>query len=128
MTKYVARQPIFDPGKKVYAYELLFRSGLENYFSQIDGDEATGRVIADSFLLFGIDALLGDGKAFINFTRTILLKEYAYILPKDIVVVELLENVAPDREVVEACRKLKAFGYVLALDDFVYDPRYQPLL
>ena len=49
MSKYLARQPIFDHEQKVYAYELLFRSSLDNYFGQTDGDEATTMVIADSF-------------------------------------------------------------------------------
>jgi c-di-GMP-related signal transduction protein len=28
---YVARQPIFDKNKNIYAYELLFRDGTANY-------------------------------------------------------------------------------------------------
>ena len=30
---FVARQPIFDDRQRVFAYELLFRSGPENYFT-----------------------------------------------------------------------------------------------
>jgi EAL and modified HD-GYP domain-containing signal transduction protein len=44
------------------------------------------------------------------------------------VVVEVLETVPPDREVVEACRRLKQAGYTIALDDFVDSPRWAPLL
>ena len=32
MEVFVARQPIFGRQQKVYAYELLFRSGLDNFF------------------------------------------------------------------------------------------------
>ena len=32
------------------------------------------------------------------------------------------------RSVIEACRKLKARGYQLALDDFVWEPKFEPLL
>ena len=128
MSKYLARQPIFDHEQKVYAYELLFRSSLDNYFGQTDGDEATTMVIADSFLLFGIESLTGGAKAFINFTKSTLIKEYALILPKDFIVIEVLENVEPDREVLAACKKLKKDGYKLALDDFIYAPKFKPLL
>ncbi|MEW6263176.1 MAG: HDOD domain-containing protein [Thermodesulfobacteriota bacterium] len=125
---FVARQPIFDRKQKVYAYELLFRSGLDNFFAHADGDEASSRVITDSFLLFGLEEVTGGAKAFINFTRGLLVKEYALSLPKRFAVVEILETVEPDSEVIEACRRLKANGYELALDDFVYAPSYKPLL
>jgi len=128
MDRFVARQPIFDESLKVWAYELLFRSSPENFFVETDGDEATSRVIANSFLLFGIDAIAEDGRAFINFTRNLLIKDYAIALPRERVVVEVLETVEPDEEVVAACRKLKKHGFVLALDDFVADSALEPLV
>jgi len=51
-----------------------------------------------------------------------------FFLPKDQVVVELLETVEPDPEVIQACQKLKRAGYLIAMDDFVYHDRYRPLL
>ncbi len=41
---------------------------------------------------------------------------------------ELLENIEPDAEVIEACQKLKKSGYLLALDDFEFRAEYEPLL
>ena len=42
----VARQPIFKRNKEFFAYELLFRSGLTNYFDPLqDGEEATSKVV-----------------------------------------------------------------------------------
>lgn len=114
----VARQPIFKAKGSVYAYELLFRSGAENVFPDVDGDQATSAVISDSFFSIGIDALTGGKKAFINFTREILLKEYALLLPRESVVVEILEDVTPDEEVLKAVRRLKGKGYTIALDDY----------
>lgn len=128
MEQFIARQPIFDSRMNVFGYELLFRNGVENCFSGIDGDQATSQVIATSAMLFGMENLLGDGKGFINFTRKSLLCDYASVLPKRQIVVEILENVEPDAEVMDACRRLKKQGYVLALDDFVYDARYDGLL
>ncbi|WDT78984.1 MAG: EAL domain-containing protein [Candidatus Manganitrophus sp.] len=42
--------------------------------------------------------------------------------------VEILETVEPDREVIAACRKLKQAGYLIALDDFIDEERYKPLV
>lgn len=128
METFIARQPIFDMNQKAYGYELLFRSGLDNAFRHTDPDQATSKVIADSFFLLGIQSLTGGKRAFINITRDILLNEFLFLVPKERIVVEILENVAPDGEVVMACEKLKRAGYLLALDDFVYHEQYRPLI
>jgi c-di-GMP-related signal transduction protein len=125
---FVARQPIFDRHRQVHAYELLFRSGLDNAFGAIDGDRASAKVIADSFLRFGIHRMTGGKRAFVNFTRDTLVKGYATLLPKETIVVEILETVEQDVEVFDACRDLKQRGYMIALDDFVCDDWSNPLV
>ena len=128
MDFFVARQAILDRQQRVYAYELLFRSGLENVYSATDGDHASSKVITDSIALIGLDTLAGGKKAFINFTRKLILDEIPTVLPKDTVVVEILEDVEPDREIIEACKKLKRAGCILALDDFVFRQDLKPLI
>jgi len=125
---FVARQPIFDRHRHVYAYELLFRSGLKNAFGGMDPDRASIKVIADGFIRFGLQRLTGGKRAFINFTRDTLVKGYATLLPKDSIVVEILEDVEQDHEVFDACRALKQRGYMIALDDVVCDDWDNPLL
>ncbi|KMY65846.1 hypothetical protein AAU61_19560 [Desulfocarbo indianensis] len=128
MEHLIARQAILDAKMRVHAYELLFRSNLENYYNFADGDLASARVASDSFSLFNLAELTGGTRGFINFTRKLLLGGYAEMLPRERVVVEVLESVEPDDEVVEACRRLKQKGYVLALDDFVQQPGYEELI
>lgn len=126
---FVARQPIFKRNKEVFAYELLFRSGLTNYFDPLqDGEEATSKVITNSFLLIGIATITEGKKAFINFSEEMLLQGYPSLFPKEIAVVEVLETVGATPEVVDACEKLVGAGYVLALDDFLYEDRFLPLI
>jgi c-di-GMP-related signal transduction protein len=115
---FVARQPIFDAQLKLFGYEMLFRASRENRFTSSDQEQASLSVIANSFFVFGIGTLAGEARAFINFTRETLLNEYAYALPRNCLVVEILEDVKPDAEVVAACSRLKERGYMLALDDF----------
>ncbi len=125
---FIARQPIFDTKGRVYAYELLFRSGLHNYFDCDDQDHAAASVIANSNLLFDLSEMTGSTKAFVNCTRRVLLEDLITTLPRQQAVVEVLEDVEPDEELIAACRRLKNKGYTLALDDFVYHQNYEPLL
>ncbi|MCX8117547.1 MAG: HDOD domain-containing protein [Desulfobacterota bacterium] len=128
MDTFIARQPIFDMKMRAYGYELLFRSGLENVFRHPDPNQASSKVISDTFFLHDLASLTRGRRAFINITRDLLLEELLFLIPKEKLVVEILENVPPDEEVVRACEKLKRAGYLLAMDDFVYDERYQPLI
>ncbi len=128
MNKFIARQPIFDTKKQVVAYELLFRSGPENFFSATDHDAASAQLIDDSLHVFGIDALIGNTRAFINLPRKVLLDDLISLIPPSRAVAEILETVAVDDEVLAAAKLLRKNGYTLALDDFVMHPSYEPLL
>lgn len=126
---FIARQPIFRRNGRVFGYELLFRSGLDNFFDEAqDGEEATSRVITNTFSLIGISKITEGKKAFINFTEDMLIKEYPSLFPPRITVAEVLENVKVTPAVIEACRNLVAKGYILALDDFVFTEKSLPLI
>ncbi len=119
---FIGRQAILDQKKNVYAYEILFRSGLKNAFDpNLDGNVATQSVMVNAMLDFGMNKLVSDKRAFINFTEQNLL-------PSETVVVEILENVQPTPEILETVRELKEAGYKIALDDFVLLPGYEPLI
>jgi hypothetical protein len=49
MNNFIARQPIFNKKQDVLGYEVLFRSGSENYFSDTGVDASA--VAMDNFLL-----------------------------------------------------------------------------
>ncbi|MGH9740851.1 MAG: EAL and HDOD domain-containing protein [Candidatus Acidiferrum sp.] len=124
--RFIARQPIFDQRLKVFAYELLFRGGPENVFQP--RKDASSSVIVDSTMLFDLQSLTGPAKAFINADQTALLQGAVKLLPADRIIVEILETVIPTAEVIVACSALRESGYILALDDFVDDPKWEPLL
>ena len=113
---------------RVHAYELLSRSGVDNFFAGGDADQAASRVIADSALLLDLDDLVSGKRAFVNVTREVVLNGWVEIFPRDSLVVELLETIEPDEELVEACRRLREQGYAIALDDFVYREDLEPLI
>ena len=128
MHVFVARQPIFDRNNDVIAYELLFRSGYENAYDNVDGNQATLTVIANSFYELDLKTVTNNKKAFINFTEKLIKEEIATILPCEHVVIEILETIEPTDEIIIACKKLKEKGFILALDDFVFDKKYNKLL
>lgn len=127
MERFLARQPIFDSQRAVYGYELLYRSGPENRFTGGEFDAAAASTL-DGLLLFGIERLVPGCRAFMNCTRDFLLRDFATMLPRDRVVIEILETVQVDDELIESCRRLKHAGYLLALDDFQDDPAWKPLV
>jgi EAL and modified HD-GYP domain-containing signal transduction protein len=128
MDVFVARQAILDRRKTVFAYELLFRSGQANAYDGTDSSSATAQVISNTLFSSGLEDLLGNKKAFVNFDRNMLLSGACAMLPKETLVIEVLETVEPDEEVVAACRKLRADGYTIALDDFIHSAKFEPLL
>ncbi len=82
----------------------------------------------DSSLLLGLENLCRGRKAFFNCTREVLIGGLYTILPQDLTVLEVLENISPDAEVIAACQRAKEIGYQLALDDFLPSPAWEPLV
>lgn len=125
---FVGRQPIFNRRQGVYAYELLFRSAQQNVANIVDGDKATSDVIINTFMEIGLENIVGNKLAFINLTRTFFVNETSVSLPKDRVVLELLEDIEADDDVVAGVKRLREQGYSIALDDFIYHKSLQPLV
>ena len=97
---FVGRQAIFDRKGKVTAYELLFRSGETNRAMIVDSDMATAQVLTNTFMELGVDTVVGDKRAFVNFSRGLLTSQDTSVLPPSRVCIEVLENVAADPELV----------------------------
>lgn len=115
---YAARQPILDANKNLYAYELLFRDSIDNVFPDIDGDEATSKMIEASKFNMGISGFTGSKPAFINFTLETLIQGYPEMLTNEEVVVEILETIKPGKKLLALCKDLHSKGYIIALDDY----------
>jgi len=116
---HVARQPILDRLDRVVGYELLYRETAAAHSCLTASDVAAVRVFTDALLTLGLDVLTGGLPAFFNVTKRLLTTCAAEVLPPPATVLELREDIVVDTEVVDACRRLHAAGYALALDDFV---------
>lgn len=124
----VARQPILDRKQELYAYELLFRPTASEQPAAVDGDAASARVLLTSLVEMGLEKVVGDRLAFINFTGALLQSDLIRLLPKERLVLEVLETVRVDATMLEAIRTLAAQGYRFALDDFVHRPELADLI
>jgi c-di-GMP-related signal transduction protein len=115
---FVARQPILDRASRLRGYELLYRrSAAANTSEGASRDVATAGVI-EAMYGAGFETLTGGHKAFLNISRQLLLEGIPSVLPMSRVVLELGTDIEADADVLAACRRLKADGYSLAIDDF----------
>lgn len=125
---FLPQQPILDRNQQLVAYELLFRNTAEGFAHITNNFLASAQVILNALSQFGLDQVLGDRRGFINVNAALLLDDTLELLPPQQIVLELLETIEPTPEIIARCRVLRERGFTLALDDFVYDARFEPLL
>jgi len=125
---YLARQPIYDRKLDIYAYELLYRAADEANAPDGLGDQATYTVLVNALTEIGLDELVGPHYAFVNLTRGFVVGDNPLPFSGNKIVVEVLEDIAADDEVVAGIKRLSAQGYVIALDDFIYDESLRQLV
>ena len=124
---FLARQAIFDMAVQLHAYEVLYRSTAENSFDGSDGCAASMATLDRVIHAIGLENLVDGQKVFLNLPGRLVLDEIHTILPPERLTVELLETAMPSEDLVAACKKLRAGGYQLALDD-VTSSALRPLL
>ncbi|HAS6505611.1 TPA: EAL domain-containing protein [Vibrio parahaemolyticus] len=128
-TTYVARQPIFNRKRQTLGYELLFRDGESNaYPAHIESNRATYRLIVENFLSLGTNPVIASSRCFINFPHQSLVRRLPRSLPKNKIVVEVLETCQPTDDLLDAIRELYREGYLIALDDFTLTPEWRRFL
>ncbi len=120
---FVGRQPILGPTLKTIGYEVLYRNCEIGQAIFTDESVATATVLLNTYLDIGLEHVVGSHLAFLNIPKQFLMENYCEALPKNRVVLEILENVEPSPQVLEALEALSKQGYTIALDDFVYDDR-----
>lgn len=123
MFAFVARQPILDREKDVFAYELLFRDGQNNRYPDYEGNEAKAKRIPKEILKLDVDDISCQKTAFINFHPETLLRGLPTTLDPLNVVVEIDNEAASSTSVLDACNNIKGMGFQIAMDD----PKLEPL-
>ncbi len=123
---FLGRQPILDRYLRIAGYELLFRASAGPYADIDDYSMASASVILNTLTEFGIGEILGKHRGFFNVNGEMLMSDLIELLPREQVVIELLETIEISESVIARCRELKKKGFVLALDDNIYSPAAIP--
>ena len=114
---FVARQPIFELGRGLYGYELLYRRDASIQHADGDTGYMSAEVIAGAMLGIGLGSLSNGSVAFVNFSRAQLIDESWTLFEPGQVVIELLESVEPNEETIDACRRMVEAGYRLRSEE-----------
>jgi c-di-GMP phosphodiesterase len=117
---FLARQPILNRGQGLIAYELLFRRAEAGAASVVDDLAATAAVIEHATEL-GMDNVIGGSLGFVNIDASVLMSDFVQFLPREKVVLEILETVKVTDSVIARVVELKQAGYTFALDDVIAD-------
>jgi len=115
---FLARQPILNREQDLVAYELLFRSAAAGPANVTDDLSATASVIAHASEL-GMENVIGASLGYINVDAAVLMSDFVQFLPREKVILEILETVEVTGQVVERIRELVQVGYRFALDDVI---------
>ncbi|HJU71022.1 MAG TPA: EAL domain-containing protein [Paucimonas sp.] len=117
---FLARQPILDRDQQLIAYELLFRGAAGGPANITSDLSATAAVIAHASQL-GMDKVIGDSIGFVNVDDAVLMSDIFHFLPRDKVILEIVETVKATPELLARVEELTRAGYRFALDDVIVD-------
>jgi EAL and modified HD-GYP domain-containing signal transduction protein len=124
--RYLARQPILDQQGRVHAYDLLFRNAPQAISAR--PDEAAVETMLDNEVLFGLERLTNGLPAFFACNADALTGDLVLMLTPELTILAVPASLEPTSKLIEACRALKARGFRLALDDFAWHERLNPLV
>lgn len=117
---YLGRQPILDRSQSLFAYELLFRNAPAGP-AKFDSDlSATAAVIAHVAQL-GLERVIGDSLGFVNVDAAVLMSDIFVFLPREKVVLEIVETMKATAPILERVAELVGHGFKFALDDVITD-------
>jgi EAL and modified HD-GYP domain-containing signal transduction protein len=128
MFAFIARQPVLDREKEVFAYELLFRDGKNNCYPDDDRDAATNQLLAKNYLHLGLDDISCNKKSFINFQPERVLQGFPPSLDPENVIVELYDGVFNHDSLLSICKHVHKMGFKLAIEDHRLDPKWHDFL
>ncbi|PHV08068.1 EAL domain-containing protein [Janthinobacterium sp. BJB412] len=117
---YLGRQPILDRNQALFGYELLFRNapvGPANISSDLS---ATATVIAHAAQL-GMEKVIGDALGFVNVDADVIMSDIFSFLPREKVVLEVVETMKVSQPVLNRMAELVGLGFSFALDDVTLD-------
>jgi len=118
----VTRYPIFDRNKEVFAYEILFKPrSRRKSDSDSEGDDLLRLKTIDGLVVNGLKRLANGKTVVVNFNAGMLMNDLPLAFPSDLLGVEIDEDVKSDSKVTHAIKKIKNAGYLLIVNDYLYN-------
>ncbi|HVK94667.1 MAG TPA: EAL domain-containing protein [Noviherbaspirillum sp.] len=117
---FLARQPILDRNQTLVAYELLFRNAATGPARITNDLSATAAVIAHASQL-GMEKVIGDSLGYLNVDAAVLMSDIFQFLPREKVVLEIVETMKVTPEILARIAQLVKEGFRFALDDVITD-------
>lgn len=117
---FLGRQPILDRSQAIVAYELLFRNAPVGPANVTDDLCATATVIAHASEL-GMEKVIGDSLGYLNVDAAVLMSDIFQLLPREKIVLEIVETTKVTPEILVRVRELVNAGFKFALDDVIAD-------
>jgi EAL and modified HD-GYP domain-containing signal transduction protein len=124
---YIGRQSIIKSDRSIFGYEILFRQTEENSANIIDNLYATANVLENLFEL-GLSKIIGNNIVFINIYPNFLDNMPTDLLQKEKTIFEILETSEINEKALSKTKEFKSQGYKFALDDFVLDDIWEPMI
>lgn len=129
MNFYLARQPIFDRHQMVIGYEIVYRNSIHTEdASDAVYNEATSRLLLNSYLDAGMDTLLGGHIAFIRFDENLVLQDTPLLLNKSTTVIQIGSDIEPSDEFIDKIKRFKSDGYLIGLSDYKINYKHEALI
>lgn len=126
MDKYVTRQPIKALKEdRIIGYEILFQKDYDSIYSS--SDVAAADTIA-GFLMQNTESIFRDKLTFVTFTPSLLFRNTPKIFDREKMVIQIEDHVMIHPLSPTIIRKYRAEGYVFAINDFQFSPKYFSML
>ena len=117
---FLARQAIADRELNLIGYELLYRRSKTATHADVqDHLQASARVYSTALLDLGVGQLGSGLPVSLNIPQLWLEQDELFPTVTSQIVLEVLEQVRPTKQVIESLNRLRRKGYTIALDDFV---------
>ncbi|WP_077612091.1 EAL and HDOD domain-containing protein [Clostridium sp. Marseille-P2415] len=127
MDRYVTRQPIKALKEdRIIGYEVLFQKDYDSLYNN-SSDVAAADTIA-GFLMQNTESIFHDKLTFVTFTPSLLFRNTPKIFDKEKMVIQIEDHVMIHPLSPAIIRKYRTEGYVFAINDFQFSPKYFSML
>lgn len=127
MDKMIARQLIKKTDTaEIMGYELLVQSDRESLYNS-SGDSVAANAMT-AFLTENSNKIFRDRKTFMTFTPALLFRNTPKLFDKDLVVIQIEDNVVIHPLAAILIGKYREEGYHFAINDFQFTPKYFSML